>query len=185
MQYPEEVKITKFAIGNVTVECTGDDMTIIRTDGEHRVFDGCRTRVSGDPVYTVYETQEYHYFIGPDVPGGSVYEFKGMDYVGMATLPAEDLEPKLRELLQKFDGCMVTSQDDDVYLRFGTHEIYLGCHDVLSFVELFSRTLFHSSKVTHFLIKYDATRPVDAKRLNDVYDNTFIKLYDKLKDVTI
>jgi hypothetical protein len=150
MRYPHIVIINEFAVGNVTVKRQAHSIGIAVAKGLFSVFDQDKFR-RGPYIASGTST----YYIGADVPGGEVYEFVGMEYQGTATLPDKDLEPKLRELLKKFDGCMVAALHGDVYLRKGNAETRLGCRDVLRFIVPFSRVLYHSSDEHNYLIEYD------------------------------
>ena len=179
MRYPHIVIINEMQIGNVTVKRSDNYIGLTIAKGLFSVFDQDKFRRG---PYMVSGTSTY--YIGADVPGGEVYEFEGMEYKGTATLPAEDLEPKLRELLKKFNGCLVTAVHGDVYLRKGNAETRLDCRDVLRFIVPFSRGLYHSSDEHNYLIEYDESVVLpkgDLAQLNGTLTTEFLRVYNNLK----
>ena len=168
-------------IGNVTVKRDEERMTVSRASGPFQIFDGEKCRTSGNKVYT---TPEYHYFIGADVQGGEVYEFVGTEFKGTENLPDVDTEVKLRELLKKFNGCLVSYKEGDVLLRKGPAQYELGCKDALRFIIPFARVLYSSRDFTHCLIEYDESVVLpkdDLTQLNGVLSVSFSRIYNKLK----
>lgn len=149
---------------------------------KRRVYDSDLKVINKTPIYC---TKKCVFYIDSDDPS-KLHKFSGMKYMGLVDNPHYvDACSMLREMVKKFDGCLVVFADDTAVLITKTKAIRLGCAKVTGDILNHVLVRFDDRRVSDYVgfYKINATSIPDKWIYRRDFDDEVAAMCKQLKEV--